>query len=96
MSIALTIAITTTEANREELVNSFRAILPDTRAFEGCQSVQLAADAEDPTKLILIEFWESAERYDAYRAWRAESGTSVLASDLVVGHQTLTSGEVIA
>ena len=43
---------------------------------------------------MLIEDWESAEKYDAYKAWRQESGTSVLRGDLV-DHSSLSSNSYV-
>lgn len=47
------------------------SILRDTRAFEGCLGVEVLADVEDPLHVTIVEHWQSLERDDAYRAWRA-------------------------
>lgn len=47
------------------------AILGDTRAFEGCRGVDVLVDVEDPAHVTIVERWQSLERDDAYRAWRA-------------------------
>ena len=54
-------------------------ILTDTRAFPGCLDVTVLADSDDPAHVVLYEAWESIERDQAYRAWRA---TAAGASDL--------------
>ena len=47
------------------------SILRDTRAFQGCLGVEVLVDVEDPAHVTIVEHWESIERDDAYRAWRA-------------------------
>jgi quinol monooxygenase YgiN len=55
-----------------------REILADTRAFEGCEGVDVLIDHQDPTHLILAERWVSTEADAAYRQWRATDGASQL------------------
>src|SRR5579871_5657949 len=60
---------------QEEAVRSMLAeILPDTRAFDGCESLTAHRDVDDPAEIVLIERWRSRERYDAYLQWRVERG----------------------
>ncbi len=78
MSIILAITVPAVEGRRDDLVAAFNAVLADTRAFDGCISVDILLATESPNDLVLLEEWESSEHYDKYRQWRAESGTSVL------------------
>jgi heme oxygenase (mycobilin-producing) len=66
------------------------ATLTDTRAFPGCLGVTVLVDTGDPTHVIAVETWESPERDQAYRAWRATpEGRSELGSVLAAA-PTLT------
>ena len=57
--------------------------LTATRAFPGCLEVTVLVDEHDPSHVTLLETWESLERDDAYRAWRATpEGASGLGSVL--------------
>lgn len=48
-----------------------------TRTYDGCEFVHLYADPEDATHLVLLERWESRDKYEKYRGWaNAQSGTS--------------------
>ena len=85
MSVVLLITVEATEGQRDALRSALEGILPDTLAFEGNESVELLLPREQTNTLILVEHWASMDAYDAYKAWRAESGTSVLGSDLVAG-----------
>ena len=55
-----------------------REILADTRAFKGCEGVDVLIDHQDPTHLILAERWASTEADAAYRQWRATYGATQL------------------
>lgn len=48
--------------------------LPDTRNFPGCRSIDLYRETSDPDRLMLIEYWDSAEDYHKYVAWRRQTG----------------------
>jgi quinol monooxygenase YgiN len=59
------------------------ATLTDTRAFPGCLGVTVLIDSDDPAHVVVYETWESIERDQAYRAWRASpEGASALGSIL--------------
>ena len=48
--------------------------LADTRAFEGCENVEVYTDADDPDRIVLWEKWTNREDQEAYLAWRNETG----------------------
>ena len=50
-----------TEALRDFLI----AIMPGIKSSQGCQSVQLYQNQDDPTKFIMIEIWDSLESHQA-------------------------------
>jgi len=91
MTITITIAFDAVDGKRDELVEKMQGVIPDTLAFSGCENIVFAEQLEAPGRLILIEEWASAEHYAQYKAWRAESGTSVLGMGLVEGapHTTM-------
>lgn len=56
-----------------------RAVLADTRAFDGCLGVEVLVDVADAAHVTIVERWESLGHDDAYRAWRATpAGASTL------------------
>lgn len=85
MSVIVVIELKAKAGSRARLVAQFADILGDTRAFAGCQSVELIADAERPEWLTLLERWDNVEAYQRYKAWRIQSGTSVVAGPHVDG-----------
>lgn len=46
----------------------------DTRAFPGCESVEVLQSTDDPQRIIVLERWKSVEHDAAYRQWRAGDG----------------------
>jgi quinol monooxygenase YgiN len=55
-------------------IEFFAEIVPDTRAFEGCESIDVCIDSEDSGNLVLVEKWVSMEHYKKYHHWREETG----------------------
>ena len=53
---------------------TFKAILPDTRADDGCIGVDVIENQDQAGNLILVESWESRAKYEKYLGWRAETG----------------------
>lgn len=65
-------------------------MLADTRAFDGCVSVDVVQEQDDPTHVILIEVWEAAGDHRAYMTWRASSGTNTGLRDALAQPPALT------
>ena len=63
--------------------------LKDTRAFPGCQAVEVLTDVTDPAHVVVYESWATPEADAAYRAWRAGDGASSLGT-VLAGPMVLT------
>jgi quinol monooxygenase YgiN len=74
MSVTVLLEVLSKPESIDELKQTFKAILPDTRGYDGCISVQVVLNQDDPLNLILNETWESRAHYEKYFAWRAETG----------------------
>jgi quinol monooxygenase YgiN len=61
-----------------------------TRAFEGSLGVDVVVDVTDPSHFVLIEKWESLDRDDAYRAFRATPEGASKLRTIVASPPTLT------
>jgi quinol monooxygenase YgiN len=57
-----------------DLLTAFTTALVDTRAFDGCVSVETYVEADNPDNVMLIEEWESRSQQEAYLGWRVEGG----------------------
>ena len=60
----------------DDLIAFFRSILPDTRAYEGCTSVEALQNSDDADNMVVVEVWETRAQYEEYLAWQRERGTS--------------------
>ena len=64
---------------KDGLVEQFKEICAGafhvTRAFDGCQNINLTLNVENPHKYVLTEVWDSKEHYEKYLAFRTEDGT---------------------
>ena len=75
----------------DEAREALHAILADTRAFAGCQGVDVLVDETDPGRWLLYETWESAQADAAYREFRAGPGdTSATMGPLLAAAPLLT------
>ena len=72
------------ETMMNELKETLKQALPDTRAFNGCISVDTYI--EDSTNTIhLIEDWETLEHQAKYLNWRVETGLLTQLDPLLEG-----------
>ena len=60
----------------DELIAFLGAILPETRAYEGCTSVETLRNSDDADNVVVVEVWETRAQYEHYLAWQRERGTS--------------------
>ncbi|MBK8308963.1 MAG: antibiotic biosynthesis monooxygenase [Gammaproteobacteria bacterium] len=65
---------------KPESVNEMKAfltrILPDTRTYAGCKSLDVYGDLENGASLVFHECWDSRAHYEKYFAWRTETGVA--------------------
>ena len=73
---------------KDGLVEQFTEICSEafhvTRAFDGCQNINLTLNVENPHKYALTEVWDSKEHYEKYLAFRTEDGTVGAIGDMSV------------
>ena len=60
-------------------------LLPDTRAFDGCNKVDLCSNTEDENSIVLVEQWDSTEHYKKYHTWRSETGVIGKIREMLAG-----------
>ena len=73
---------------KDGLVEQFTEICSEafhvTRAFDGCQNINLTLNVENPHKYVLTEVWNSKKHYEKYLAFRTEDGTVGAIGDMSV------------
>jgi quinol monooxygenase YgiN len=72
-----------------DLLDVFTVALVDTRAFDGCLSVDTFTDARDSDLVVLIEDWETRDQNKRYMAWRAETGMAEMLQEILAGPMEL-------
>lgn len=68
----------------DELTATLKTLLPETRAYDGCITLDSWLDEQRST-IVLTEQWDSFDHYDRYLAWRAETGVLAAAAGLLEG-----------
>ena len=68
----------------DELIATLKAVLPETRAYDGCLGLDSWLDEERST-IVLTEQWDSFDHYDRYLAWRGETGVLGAAAAMLAG-----------
>ena len=66
------------------MANVFKEALVDTRAFEGCNAIDVYYE-EKQTLFTLIEDWATLENYETYLQWRIDTGIADILNPLLVG-----------
>jgi quinol monooxygenase YgiN len=57
----------------QPILDFLSEILPDTRAFDGCQGLKVQEEGNGEA-LVFSECWDSAAHYQRYLDWRTQSG----------------------
>ncbi|MCA9669474.1 MAG: antibiotic biosynthesis monooxygenase [Myxococcales bacterium] len=73
-----------------KLFEAFQQALPDTRRFDGCLGMEFARELDKPHNFLLIERWESKEKYDKYLNWRIETGLLEALGPLMTGQPVIS------
>ena len=58
----------------DEMIWYLKAILIDTRKYDGFQSIEVQQNQDDASNLVLVEKWDSRQHYEKYLGWRTETG----------------------
>ena len=57
-----------------DMVGMMKQLLPETRAYDGCEGIEVTQNQDDSNNIVLIEKWASRDHYEKYFAWRTERG----------------------
>lgn len=74
MSVTVLLDLKAASGSIDDLKQLFVEILPDTRAYDGCHSLEVHLNQDDGDNLVIVERWESRPHYEKYFAWRQETG----------------------
>jgi quinol monooxygenase YgiN len=73
----------------EKVRRWLKGVLPDTRSFDGCVTLHVVQNQEDPASIVIIEQWDSRQHYEKYLAWRTERGDMKVFGDMMDGPPTI-------
>ena len=73
MSIVVLLEIQVKPEALDEMKAFIKKILPDTRAYDGCQGLDVYGNLDDTGNLVFYERWDSRQHYEKYLAWRTET-----------------------
>jgi quinol monooxygenase YgiN len=55
-------------------LEALREALPDTRNKDGCLSLDVTVNQDNPDNVVLVMRWASRKHYQTYRDWREANG----------------------
>jgi quinol monooxygenase YgiN len=73
-----------------DFIGTMKEALPDTRAYDGCQQIDVWTSEDEPGKVTVFEIWESKAHQEKYFAWRIESGMMDALAPMLTGEPTVT------
>jgi quinol monooxygenase YgiN len=74
MAVTIIVRLSLKREHVDEFEEDFNKNLPDTIAYEGCHSLTVYRNQDDPTEIVVVERWESKQHYETYLSWRYEMG----------------------
>lgn len=74
----------------DDVIQGLTAMLPGTRAFDGCLAVSTVQAEDDPAHIRLVERWNDKADQERYLAWRVESGGTTALAEYFVGPPSFT------
>jgi quinol monooxygenase YgiN len=90
MSVTVTIHVQAQPDKVESVKQFLHKVLPDTRAYDGCESVTIHQNQDDATRLMFCGLWASRPHYERYLAWRTETGALADLGAMIVGDPVWT------
>ncbi|MFT7521806.1 MAG: quinol monooxygenase YgiN [Kiritimatiellia bacterium] len=74
MAIHVSLELTIQPGKATEFIGLCAEAFKVTRTKPGFVDIVATQGAEDPNQIVFWETWETVEQYDAYFAWRVETG----------------------
>jgi quinol monooxygenase YgiN len=72
VSVTVVLEVQAQSGKADEVKAAFKAILPDTRKYDGCEGVTVHQSQDEPDTIVLLETWATRPQYEKYLAWRTE------------------------
>lgn len=85
MSILVVLDCATDPAHTKDFTDFLRDELVHTRGFDGCNSITVHENQNDPNNLVLVQDWDSKDQYEKYIGWRTDRGDMVKLAGWMAG-----------
>ena len=89
MSVLVLLQFNAKPENAGDITKYMKEALPDTRGFDGCNSISVHSDQDNSNNMVIVEDWDSREHYEKYLAWRTERGDMERMGGWLVGEPTI-------
>ena len=83
MTVTVTLELTLKPEAVDPFSAQIRDALVDTRKFPGFVDISIHQHADDPVRIIFIEEWETRGAYEAYVAFRTETGMMAAMAEIL-------------
>ena len=74
MSVLVLLEMNAKSGSAADIKNWLRDELHHARGFDGCNSITVQSNQDDPNNMVIVEDWDSRQQYEKYLAWRVERG----------------------
>ena len=95
MAVSVLFEGTLKSGEQAEFTKLCREAFKVTRAYDGCQTIDLTYNVENENNWVLTEAWDSKEHYYKYAAFRMEDGTGETISSLCEGTPSVTIYDIV-
>ena len=96
MTVNVILEGTLKEGKRENFTGICTEAFKVTRAFDGCQGIELIYNTESPNNWIFNEVWDTKEHYEKYLQFRTEDGTIDAIASLCVDAPSIRIFDIIS
>lgn len=89
MTVQAIMELTIKEGRFDDFRDFMVKVLPDTRPYKGCVSIEFVRSQDNPNHVLVMEKWDSRKDYESYINWRMETGIMNQMGDMIDGEPNL-------
>ena len=76
MTIKIVVEFNCKNGKTDEFISICKTTMPETRLYDGCESLDISVDQDDFNHLIMTEEWVSKKHHQSYMEFRKKDGIS--------------------
>jgi quinol monooxygenase YgiN len=93
VAVMVTLELRLKPEKLDEFLGIMTGSLKDTRAYDGCQSVDTYVDTDVAGRVLLVEQWDTRGQQEKYIQWRTDSGMMEALADFVTAPPVISYHE---